>query len=224
MRKIFSRLFILFFVILLCTFNFACTESNREYKTNITESDIAKLTIFSYDGKTEGRLGLMNLGHAFLSIENISNEEFSIANKVVSPSDTISFGTWSILKHFGVWYNVESNYIIEHNKYDGRVSITIGINEENLKTITNYILNNDTWNPLKNCSHFAITLWNLVAEQSEIIDKPIIYTPTHLTKIIEKFDTYETNKPIPTDSKVGYFTCSDDTSFEMEKGASNENI
>lgn len=215
MRKLFG--FLLICILIASSFSLiACNKEDRDYSLKIDDGDIAKLTLFSFNGDGEGRIGLMNLGHAFLSIENISDEPIELLHKNISVGETISIGTWSILEHFGIWYNVESNYIVEHNKYDGRVSITIGIDNEDISTLSNYMSNNDKWNPIYNCSKFALTLWNTVAENSEKINKPIIYTPTYIAKEIKKFDSYETNRAIPTEETIGYFNNSTYISFQIE--------
>lgn len=218
MRRIFSLAIILFIVVVLSTTLFACKEDNREYKTEINSNDIAKLSLFSFDGNGEEQLGLANLGHAFLSLENISDNNIKLLDRTITPGETIAIGSWSILEHFGVWYNVESNYITNHGKYDGRVSITIGIDNDNLNTLEEFINNHDRWNPIFNCSKFALSLWNTVASDSEYLDKPLIYTPTYVANEIKKFDNYELNKAIITDENMGYFTDSQNASFVMEGG------
>lgn len=215
MKKVFSLLIL----ILVIGYSFtliACSDKNREYKTEINSSDVAKFTLFTFDGEGEGKLGLMNLGHAFVSVENISDKNISILNKKIAPNETISIGTWSILEHFGVWYNVESNYIVQHDKYNGRLSITTGISEEDIETLSKFISSHDRWNPLFNCSNFALNLWDTVATDTEYIDKPLIYTPSYIAKIISKFDNHEKNKAIPTEDTMGYFDGSKYVSFQIE--------
>jgi len=174
-------------------------------KTNIKNTDIALLSIFSFDGKKESTLGLMNLGHSFLSLENISSIPIEISNVVIYPGETIAIGTWSIKSHFGVWYNVESNYIADYNKYDGRISVTTGISTEDIDKITQYIISHDYWTPLTNCSCFALNLWNEVAEDGEILDRPLIYNPTAIAKQLVNFENYEINREINTDKDFYYF-------------------
>lgn len=218
MKKIFGLILFVILILSSSTFLFACKDKKgREYTTSIdTEHDIAELTLFTFNGDGEGKLGLMNLGHAFLSLKNTSSSTINLLNKTISSDETISFGTWSILQHFGVWYNVESNYIVQHNKYDGRLSITIGIDQEDIDTLCQFISTHDSWNPLQNCSNFALNIWNTVAMDSEKIEKPIIYTPSHIAKEIKKFENYEINKAIPTEDTMGYFDGSTYVSFQLE--------
>lgn len=201
MRKILA----LIMLVAITTILSACN-SSREYIAKIDSGDVAKLTIYTFDGKNESNFGLMNLGHAFLSIENLTDDNIKVHSRELTGRESITIGTWSIRDHFGVWYNVESNYISEYNKYDGRVSVTIGISEDDLIVISEYIAKSDNWNPLNNCTVFAIGLWNKVASESEKIDvSGALYTPSELRSEIEKFDTFEINRPIETDKEFGYF-------------------
>lgn len=174
-------------------------------KTEIKSTDVALLSIFSFDGKKESTLGLMNLGHSFLSLENISSSPIEISNVTIDVGETIAIGTWSIKSHFGVWYNVESNYINDYNKYDGRISVTTGVSYDDIDKITDYIISHDYWTPLTNCSCFALNLWNEVAEDREKLDKPLIYNPTAIAKQLVNFENYEINREINTDNKFYYF-------------------
>lgn len=216
MRKIAKTLLIVFLLIFACSGLVACKDESREYKTNISDTDIAKLSLFTYDGSGESVWGLMNLGHSFLSIENVSSENIKLLNKTIEPGETIAIGTWSILEHFGVWYNVESNYIVQHNKYDGRLSITIGIGEDDIEKISSFIAEKDTWNPINNCSYFALNLWNKVAGETEYIKTPFIYTPSYIAEEMKKFDSFEKNKDIPTEDTMGYFKGETYVSFQIE--------
>lgn len=214
--------FCLILVLVVCLLPlWGCSSSNREYKTSISAQDVAKLSLFTYDGKSESVFGLPNLGHSFLSIENISEENFKIGNRIVAPNETIALGTWSIQAHFGVWYNVESNYISEYDKYNGRVSITTGINLEDIVVINEYISKNDNWSPLDNCSNFALGLWNGIAEDSEKIEIGLIKTPKKIAIELAKFDSYEINKEIITDTKFNYYSGETPVYFELEKNYEN---
>ena len=207
MRKLkcFTLVMLLVLSLILSVSLYGCSKSDREYSTNIDSTDTAILTIFTYDGSGEKKPMLMNLGHAFFSLENISDDEIMVGKKSVAPHSTITIGTWSVAEHFGVWYNLESNYIKFNGKYTGRKSISIGINSEDIDTISECISSMDNWGPLHNCSYFALTTWNKVATDNEKIDTPLIYTPTHIAKVLAHFDTCVTDKPIETDTVFGYF-------------------
>lgn len=196
----------LFLILIVCVVMLsACGNGDREYKASINSDDVALLSIFTYDGKGESVWGLMNLGHSFLSIKNVSDEPFYLSEKKINPGETVAFGTWSILDHFGVWYNVESNYISDYNKYDGRLSVTQSVSSEDISVITEYIKKHDYWTPLTNCSCFALNLWNSVSDAPELLDVPLIYTPSQIAKQLQKFNTFETNRTIVTEKTFGYF-------------------
>lgn len=200
-----KKIIVVLLMVILTPLITACNKA-REYVAKIDNTDTALLSIFTFDGKSESSFGLMNLGHSFLTIENISSEPIDICNKTIHSGETICVGTWSIRDHFGVWYNVESNYITEHNKYDGRVSVTIGIGSDDIDTISDFIYKSDNWNPLHNCSYFAINLWNNIASNTEKLDiGGLFYTPAKLKSEIIKFPNYEINREIITDTDFGYF-------------------
>lgn len=199
----------------MCSVFVACDTPVKQ-KTEIQAGDTALLTIFTFDGKKESTLGLANLGHSFLSLENISDHTITIAGVDIPVGKTLAIGTWSISSHFGVWYNVESNYITEYNKYDGRLSITTGITDEDVDKLTKYINNHDYWTPLTNCSCFALNMWNEVVSDGEKLPKPLIYNPAHIAKCIRNFESYETNKELITDSQFYYFQDSQPVYHYME--------
>ena len=212
MKKLFTFLFIL----IVCVMPIIGCGNSKDYSAEIKEGDIALLSIFAFDGKSESKWGLMNLGHAFLSIENVSDDKLDILDYSLDSGKTICVGTWAIKDHFGVWYNVESNYFDTYNKYDGRVSVTISLSTEELDKLCSFISKNDRWNPLNNCSKFAMHAWNIVATESERLIKPIIYTPSNIVSQLKMFDNYEINRPMITDKKFGYFSSSQFVSFGFE--------
>ena len=195
---------------------FGCAPDIQNRKTIIKDTDTALLTIFTFDGKKESSLGLMNLGHSFLSLENISSENIQIANVSVGPGETIAIGTWSIKAHFGVWYNVESNYIADYNKYDGRLSITTGLDSQDIEDMTDFIFAHDYWNPLQNCSYFALNLWNEVVEESEKLDGMLIYSPSGIASQLKTFESVEENKELITAKKFSYFNGDEQVFYELE--------
>jgi hypothetical protein len=169
---------ILLVLILVTTSVFSACKKTGEYSVKFYDTDIAKLTLFSYSG--DYSYGLMNLGHAFLSIDNKSNENITIYNYTLTVGESITLGSWSISQHFGVWFNIESNYIQYNNKYDNRYSISTGLSYDDINTINDFIINNDKWSIVHNCSYFALNLWNSIAENSEKINSRLIYSPQYI--------------------------------------------
>lgn len=196
-----------------------CNKSNIKKYTTYSSNDIAVLSIYTFDGSGEGVFALPNLGHSFLTITSL-NSSFKICNYQLIENETICIGTWSILEHFGVWYNLESNYINFNNKYNGRISLSKGIDLKDIDTISSYIDKNDEWTPFKNCSCFAIGLWNSVAKPSENLDTYLIYTPSKLVKDLKSFTSYDINKTIKTQGEFGYYKNYEYVSFEIKSEAS----
>ena len=184
------------------------------------DNAVGEFTLFTHEGNKNTLPLIFNLGHSYLSFTNTSNETISISTYACSPGETVCIGTWSISSHFGVWYNVESNYNICNNRYDGRLSISKQIDINDVNTITKFIEENNTWSPLKNCSNFALNCWNEIASESEKISKPVIYTPSHIASQIRLFSGYETNKPMVTKDNFGYFEDDTYVAFTM-KGDAN---
>lgn len=182
----------------------AC-DKRSERKLNVASDDVALLSIFADDGKSESNFLLRNYGHAFLSITNTSDSPFTVGDREVNPNDTITVGLWNVLEHFGVWYNIESNYIAEYDKYTHRVSLTIGITLEDIAEISKTIDGSDRWSPFFNCSTFAMKVWNKVAEESEKINSKLLVSPGYLVNEITKFDEYEKNRECVTDKNIKFY-------------------
>ena len=214
-RGIKSLILLIFSVISLLIFC-SCAGTKNDRETIIRDTDTALLTIFTFDGKKESSLGLMNLGHSFLSLENISSETIKIGNVSLPAGETIAIGTWSIKAHFGVWYNVESNYIADYNKYDGRLSITTGVDNDDIETMSEFIFDHDYWNPLQNCSYFALNLWNEVVEDSEKLDGMLIYSPSGIASQLREFKSVEENRELVTAKKFSYFEGDTPVYYELE--------
>lgn len=180
-------------------------KNNTQHQATIASNDNVVVTLFTYDGKGETRNGIASLGHAFIMLTNISSSNVTFLNKTIEPSKNLMVGTWSISAHFGVWYNLESNYSVFNNKYDGRYSVSIGITNDELSKLETFTSTHDKWNCLYNCSKFALNFYDEVANEQEYIKKPLIYTPSYIAGEIKKFDHYEVNKPMITDEGFGYY-------------------
>ncbi len=194
----------------------SCKTEQKTKKVEYIKNHIATMSIFTYDGKGESQFGLMNLGHSFLSISNTSQNDIVIGNYTLNSNESVCIGTWSIQEHFGVWYNVESNYIRLYEKYLGRISVTKYLEKNDIETICNFIATHDYWSPIYNCSYFAINLWNSVAKESEKLDTYFIYSPSKLSAQLKTFKNCQTNKSIKTDYKFGYFNETQYVSFNLE--------
>lgn len=215
-NKIHIKSLFLALIICFCCLLTACNNPSKDYKINIYDTDIARLSLFTYSGEGETSYGLLNLGHAWISIENISNEDIVIYNYTIPAGETVAIGTWSLSKHFGIWFNIESNYIVSTNKYDGRYSITTGIGIEDIEKINNFMINHDKWGILRNCSYFALSFWNEIAEESEYIAEKPIFTPKYIQEEIAKFENFEINRPINTNDTCYYYDGENFLEFHFE--------
>ena len=201
-KRFLAVILILFAVVAIS----GCSKEDKRVRSlNVSSDDIALLTLFSDNGKEDSFFLARNYGHTFLSITNKSENAFVVGDMEVSPNSTITIGLWSVLEHFGVWYNLESNYIKEHNKYSERVSITIGITKEDISEINDIIKKNNTWTPWYNCSCFALDIWNNVATDSEKITKSMFVSPGYLVKEIKKFDAHEKGRICEANTPIRYY-------------------
>ena len=197
----------------------SCVQTTPEAKiAHFPENSVAVLTIFSYNGKSESKFGIKNLGHSFLCLTNTTENTLTLAGKEVAPNEEVYFGARSLSVHFGIWYNVESNYIEFYNKYNGRISVDKGITQSDLEKISEFILNNDTWSPLNNCSKFAIRLWNEIADGNEKLTLNAINTPAKLINELKRFENFKVNKPLTHYENCGYFSGLTDETFEFIGG------
>ena len=192
-------------IVILCGLLFCSCDSYSYGELSIDQSDVAILSIFSDDGSKDSSLLIRNYGHAFLSLTNISSSNFFVGGREVSPGETITIGLWNILEHFGVWFNVDGNYISEYNKYPNRVSLSIGITDDDINTINKVIDENDKWDIFFNCSAFAITCWNSVASSGEKINERFLLSPRYLTKEISKFEGVKYAKEVKTTNTINYY-------------------
>ena len=200
-----KRYFIGLFLIIISIVFFHGCKDDRVRTLSVDSSDVALISIVADDGKKDSNIILRNYGHAFLVIENISQDILVIGDREVLPLESITIGLWNIKEHFGIWYNIESNYISEYNKYRNRVLITIGINLEDIDSINSEIRACDKWTPIFNCSTFATKLWNLVAEEDEKINDKLLLSPSYLVKEITKFKGHERQKEIITNKNIFYY-------------------
>lgn len=214
MKKFITSIFII-----SCLLCFACSPSNLKTRTATFPPDsVATLTIFSYNGSSESKFGIKNLGHSFLSLTNTSTSDIVLAGKTIHVGEEIYFGAWSLSVHFGIWFNVESNYIEFYNKYNGRISVDKGITAQDLEKISEFIIENDTWSPLNNCSKFAIRLWNNIAKESEKLSLNFVNTPSKLIGELKTFENFQVNKPLSFYEDCGYFANLSDETFEFVGG------
>lgn len=197
-------------LIIVLTFLFlpnivGCSSKYKDRETSLSSEDDAILTIFADNGDSDSKFLFKQYGHAFLTITNVGTRSFIVGDRQVQPDETITIGLWPIKEHFGVWFNLESNYINEYNKYSQRVSISIGIDLKDIDKITELIDENDKWNVFFNCSKFAVKTWNLVAEENEKIEEKFFVSPNYLHNEIKFFKDYKFAEDIKTSNFVSFY-------------------
>jgi len=209
---------IIFCLILILMIS-GCDKAPEELKDAIVidESAVAVLSLVSYDGKDESKYGLMNLGHTFLTILNVSSADISVYGVEISPSEEITFSAWNTSLHAGVWFNIESAYIHEFDRYASRYSLSYGLSLEDIGILNSYISENDIWTPRKNCSYFSINLWNTVVDDNSKLDANLVTTPAGLKKEIMLFEGYTFGKAIAYNEAMGYFKDSEFREYRMEE-------
>lgn len=184
------------------TFLFGCGKKTFDAPPNSTDSAL-ELTIYGFDAESEKVFGLVNLGHAFLSIKNVSSAPLTVGGFVLPADNEVSIGTWGQNAHWGIWYNLESTYMAV-NRYDGRVSLTQGINLLQLDSINAYLLANDKWTPFKNCSYFAVDVWNTVSDSGTGFDFGGLVTPSRVSKRIRATNGFLINRIIKNFGSIGF--------------------
>ena len=180
-------------------------------------SGVIQLSIYSrYSGN--------DLGHAWLVIENGTDEPYNFYNAVIFPGETFSIGTWGNRKdpdtnetYHGAWLNLEAYY----QSYDNTASLTITITPSQLATVSKKCISMNRWDALKNCSYFASEIWNTVAPRNMKVSAHVFAVPgsfPHLLKSsIMSVSGYQTNRGFEYNDYTGY--CINDTTFKYIKAS-----
>lgn len=182
----------------------ACDESDSPRVIEKTENEVASITICASSGDGEKVFGLFNFGHAFICLTNETDGDLNILGFILPAHKTATISTWSLTKKFGVWFNVESAFIKNRNKYSDRISITAGVTENALKNLDDYLINHNSWSVFNNCTAFSIGLFNALADEQNRIHINGLYTPEKLKTQIKRFEGYESLNKITTDDNIGY--------------------
>lgn len=202
--------------IIVMTILIAKAITNQKETIEKQEDDIAVLTLFSYDGKSECKYFINAYGHTFLALTNQSEEEIHIHGYSVSPEDTVYFSWWAIDKHMGIWFNIEPNYIAIYNRYESRYSIRIHLNREEIHRLQVFLDNHDYYSPIHNCSKMCLECWNEVAETEEKIFIPLFTTPNYMVKKIKEFSNAQYQEEVVVHTNIGYLENHKLVTFRME--------
>lgn len=129
-------------------------------------------------------------GHSWIYIENTSDESFELANSVVEPNDSISFGTTAnpVMHYIGIFVNLEGY----NSHYLENISDTKPLYYEDIEYINNFLNHHNKWNILYNCSTFACDLWNKLGPDNT--QKYHAFWPKQLHKQLQKAGHSTINK------------------------------
>jgi len=182
-----------------CTVLFACSPNIavRDISGVVNIDSIGEIRIYSFDGEGRGMFLIPNLGHAWISVKNLSDDPFVIAGYTVDPDEELTIGTWAQEAYWGIWFNLES-YYLKNNLYKGNVSVGREIADHvDLEILNSYTKDKDTWNFSQNCTLFALGMWNTIAREDKMTINGII-TPAGLKAKIKEFKTYEAERMVAT--------------------------
>lgn len=205
-----DRLIFIFIVsVLLFTLASCKSAVQKKVKDFEKESDII-FTIYSHDGKSESEYMINSLGHAWLSVENQTDEAVKFNDYEISPSEALYFGAWGSSAKWGVCYNMEPNFASEFGRYEGTISLSTKIDLNQLEEIAKFVSENDQWNIIQNCSWFATYCWNSAMEDDADLPTYWIYTPTSLCSDIMNFEEYQVNKPMTGAKDIFFYNENDE--------------
>ena len=173
---------------------------------------VAMITIFADPTNggagSSGGDGSSTFGtHAFITVKNMSQSNINIGKfSGIVPGKTMSIGTWgNKSEHTGLWYNLESYFVYYNNAYASRVSASYLITATQLNTLNSYVINNDRWSLLTNCSSFASGAWNSVVDSAYRLGAGVPSTPRNLSNSIKaKFPGAPTGGLVPYNYFVYY--------------------
>lgn len=178
----------------------------KPYKTIPCEKNGIIFSITTFDGDTETEPFVKCLGHTWLSIDNQSGHSVYMKDYEIKNDEILTFSIWAITDHRGVVFNLEPNFILKFDRYVGRQSLSVNINESQLKTIEDYIDRNNKWHLGKNCSFWAIQLWNeLVDDEFKLKTQALVYTPKRLQKSLREFDCVEIDKDFSRSKEIFFY-------------------
>lgn len=179
---------------------------------------IAILTLYSYNGDSESKHFIRSYGHAFVSIENISDMALELMHGVkVASHETITFSWWATDRHMGIWFNIEPNYIKLFGKYTGRISISRYIDMAHLDAIQEYLARNDRYTPISNCAKNCSALWDLCEDKGDRVFTKRFQTPKKLYDRIRKLHGFEFDRPVNDQGEIFFVSREKTNLFEMEK-------
>lgn len=106
------------------------------------------------------------LGHAWIYIDNLTDDVITVGCYPCPPEQGVSVGTecFSRADGPGIYYNTES-YMINKKNQTGSKYMSMYITAEQLEKVNKKILETNEWMPFTNCCLFASKVWNSVSDR-----------------------------------------------------------
>lgn len=174
---------------------------NTDISSLSSTETVVEVGFHTSDGSSDRKFLLLNLGHAFLSFKNLTDQDLMIGEYVLSPDEEITVGLWSILGKYGVWYNVESYLYNNLDRYQDLVSTSIKIDQSTLNDVNEYINSDPIWYIVYNCSSFVTEVLNIVTG-SDL--HTIMMSPSELKETFNTLGSIE-KVELYNNSNIGYF-------------------
>ncbi len=105
------------------------------------------------------------MGHAYLYLENLSDQTLTVGAYELPPDEGVSIGTFGFTRAdgLGIYYNIEA-YV--YNTYGGQgvICLSSDLTAEEVERFSHRLLYSNTWDFFFfNCMSFAYMMWNTVA-------------------------------------------------------------
>lgn len=205
-KRTVMRFVLLFVLAAAFCFCFDLNSYTKQSKTVTLDENGIIFSITTFDGENETEPFVKSLGHAWLSVDNRSGHSVYIKDYEIKNNETVTLSVWAISEIAGVFFNLESNFISKCNRYVGRRSLSVNIEESQLKAIEQYIDKNNNWAIIKNCTFWSIQLWNeIVDDEFKLKTQTLVYTPKRLKKAFSEFDCIEVDKDFSSSREVFYY-------------------
>ncbi len=192
---------VLIILIIALVLGLARCEYRVDYQADDAGEKVCRINLFASNGSYDKKFLLLNLGHAFISVENITDEEIMVGEYALAENEEITLSLWPVTGHMGVWYNIESNMINTTDKYSDRVSVSFDIGRGTLEKINSFLSEASAWSIFYNCSSFTLDIYNIITGSDY---SPPVVTPATLIKIFEGHEC-EVGRQIALNDNVGYY-------------------
>ncbi len=199
-EKVSRMICILLVASMLLSLN-GCAPARVDTSVKVPEDAVCRINLFASSGSYDKTPLIPNLGHSFISVENISGGDIAVGEYILCQGEEITLGVWPISGNFGLWYNLESGLINSSDKYSDRVSVSFLLDRDRLTAVNRLLADEPRWTPLYNCSDFTLDVYNIITGNEYA---PPIVTPAALEKIIMRYD-YEICREIAENDNIGYY-------------------